>query len=170
MSIKFIGAICVIVGCGGFGFVTTMQFKNKIHVLRELLGVLNYMTCELQFRNTALPSLCRQAAERCQGIIRRLFADLATELDAQISPDAYRCMVAMLDQHNDVPGELRHLMTELGHGLGNFDLSGQLRCIDDLRTATIEQLDKLLLNKDSRLRSYQTLGLCAGAAIAILFV
>jgi len=27
-----------------------------------------------------------------------------------------------------------------------------------------------MLNKDSRLRSYQTLGLCAGAAIVILFM
>ena len=62
------------------------------------------------------------------------------------------------------------ILLELGKNLGNFDMAGQLQGLEYARTLCRENLEKLMHNKESRLRSYQTLGLCAGAAIAILFV
>ena len=54
--------------------------------------------------------------------------------------------------------------------IGRFDLEGQLQGLESVRVYCRDQLDNLAKDRDVRLRSYQTLGLCAGAALAILFV
>ena len=50
-----------------------------------------------------------------------------------------------------------------------FDLAGQLKSLKALQRACQDALVSLERDKDVRMRNYQTLGLCAGAALAIIF-
>lgn len=170
MNYKLIGAVCVIIGCGSCGFMIAGQYLSKIRLLQSLVTVFEYMECELQYRCTPLPQLCRQAANCSQGKVQRLFLVLADELDAQVSPNAAICMQAALDRVGlrDTTGHW--ILCELGNSLGRFDLNGQLRALLYVRNLCNEKLEHLMKGRDSRLRSYQTLGLCAGAALAILLV
>ena len=60
--------------------------------LRQLISVLDYMECELNYRLTPLPQLCnRIAAEHAKGV-GEIFASLAEEMENQISPDIKLCM------------------------------------------------------------------------------
>ena len=70
----------------------------------------------------------------------------------------------------ELPESVGKLLKELGKTLGRFDLPGQLRGIEGVRRSSRKALDQLERNRDVRLRSYQTLGLCAGAALAILLI
>ena len=128
------------------------------------------MHCELQYRCTALPLLCRQAGEREPGKIGKVFLKFASELEAQVCPDVSCCMSVTLAEFAELPAVVSQLLTSLGENLGNFDLDGQLLGLEQVRALCTERLGLLLANKDSRVRSYQTLGLCAGAAVAILLV
>lgn len=170
MNLKWIGALCIFFGCGGCGFSMAHQYAARIKLLRVLIESLEYMECELQYRCTPLPQLCRQAGQQGQGKIREVFNMLADELEAQISPDAQRCMSSVLDRLGNLDPSIHEILITLGRNLGRFDLSGQLRGLENARNSCQTRLALLSQNKDSRLRSYQTLGLCAGAAIAILFV
>lgn len=170
MNLKLIGALCVIVGCGSCGFMMASQYLSNIRLLKNLIVVLDYMQCELQYRCTPLPLLCRQAAEQVTGKIHQIFILLADELDAQISPNVQRCMASVLDRLGNVWGALSTILLGLSCNLGKFDMPGQLHALENARSLCRENLEQLQQSKDCRLRSYQTLGLCAGAAIAILFV
>ena len=170
MNLKLVGTVCVIFSCAGCGFLIAAQHLTKIRLLRNLISVLDYMQCELQYRRTQLPQLCRQAAQQVEGKVRQLFDTLADELDAQISPDAYRCMSAALHKVNATGSVWGEILAELGKSLGKFDISGQIQGLEHARMICREQLEYLMHDKDNRMRSYQTLGLCAGAAIAILLV
>ena len=170
MNLKLIGAICVILSCGGCGGIMAYHHNIKIQLIRSLIGALDYMSCELQYRYTQLPQLCRQVAGRCQKTMQHVFLLLSEELDAQITPNVKLCMDSVLEKCSDLPVELKKHLKELGTDLGNFDLPGQLKGLERVRCSCCETLEQLLNNKANRLRSYQTLGLCAGAAIAILFV
>ena len=170
MSIKLFGVICVISGCGGWGFLVAAQYMQRTRLLRCLLGALDYMECELQYRSTALPTLCRQTAEQCSGKIGRLFLLLSEELEAQISPNVELCMASVLTRYSDFPRSVTRLLRSLGNSLGKFDLDGQIRGLDAIRQETRQKLEQLQKNHETRIRSYQTLGLCAGTAIAILFM
>ena len=170
MSIKLIGAVLVIAACGGFGLSLVISHRRAEETLRQLISALDYMECELQYRLTPLPDLCRQTAEASNGWVRAVFNSLAQELENQISPEVKTCMNAALCRVRELPAQVRKAMQELGQTLGRFDLPGQLRGLEGIRRTCRRELDELAKNRDVRLRSYQTLGLCAGAALAILFI
>lgn len=170
MNFKVLGALLVIAGCGGFGFALAAGHRREERTLRQLVNVLDYMECELQYHLTPLPELCRQAGRESGGVIRSLMLSLARELEDQISPDVASCMLAALSRTKDIPKLTYRCLKALGRTLGRFDLTGQLRGLDAVRAACRKELEDLSRNRDVRLRSYQTLGLCAGAALAILFI
>lgn len=170
MNLKIIGAALIVLGCGSWGFGIASNHLRKIRLFRQVLSALDYMHCELQYRCTPLPLLCRQAGEREPGKIGKVFIRLASEIEEQICPDVQCCMSAALSEFPELPDAVVQLLAQLGNNLGNFDLDGQLMGLEKIRMLCNENLGVLLANKDARVRSYQTLGLCAGAALAILLV
>lgn len=170
MSWKWVGAILVIVGCGGFGFSLAASYKKEELALRQLINVLNFMECELQYRLTPLPELCRQAGKESTSQIKCVFLSLAEELEAQSEPDAVSCMASAIRSVPDMSRNLRKMFCSLGRTLGRFDLAGQLQGLESVRAECRLELEILTQNKDVRLRSYQTLGLCTGAALVIIFI
>lgn len=170
MSIRIVGAVLVVMGTGGFGFLIAASYRREEKLLRQLLNALDYMQCELQYHLTPLPDLCRQVAASTAGVIRLVFANLAAKLEDQITPDVEKCMVGVLTGLRDMPKLTRESLDLLGRSLGRFDLDGQLRGLESVRQVCRHGLDTLEQNAAIRNRSYQTLGLCAGAALAILFI
>ncbi len=170
MSYKWMGAILVIVGCGGYGFSLAAAHRRELGLLKQLHRGLEYMQRELKYRLTPLPELCRQTGKEMGGALGRIFDSLSRELDSRTLPDPADCMSFALKQTREtLPGSLRRLLIRLGRSLGRFDLNGQLRGLEALSAACQEELNLLSQNKDLRVRNYQTLGLCAGIALAILF-
>lgn len=170
MSSKLIGAICLLVGCGGCGYLLSVQYRNNIRDYKDLIAALDYMSCDLGFRATPLPQLCKATAEQFNGKIRYIFLNLAEELEAQIAPNVQRCMASTLNRLEWSQGTMYGILMNLGNGLGRFDLSGQLRAIEHTRVRCCEELKRLQDNQTYRVRSYNVFGLCAGAALAILLV
>ena len=170
MTMKLVGAFLIILGCGGFCFHVAFSQKREEHLLQQLIHILDYITCELQYRHTVLPDLCKQAAKERYGVLSRVFLELSKELEQQIAPDVSVCMRAALSRVTDIPDQLERILLNLGCSLGRFDLDGQLVDLDMVKHQCREKLSSLHLNRDTRLRTYQTLGLCAGAALVILFI
>ena len=170
MSFKLIGAVLVLTGCGFTGFSMCASYRREERQLQQLLGALEYMVCELQYRATPLPELCRQAGAKRDGFVGQLFSNLAAELEAQVSPDVQSCLAAAAARSGPLSPRLEEAVCILGASLGRFDLQGQLQGLEAVRSYCQTQLQQMSEGRDTRLRSYQTLGLCAGAALAILFV
>lgn len=170
MSYRWIGAILVISSCAGFGFSAAAAYRREIHILRQIIGMADLMESELNYRLTPLPELCRRTGKLSGGVIRKVLYRLAEELDRQICPDAASCMRCALSETGNLPRSAQRILSGLGGYLGQYDLSGQLKGLDTVRTSCSRALQKLEQNRESRLRSYQTLGLCAGAALVILFI
>lgn len=169
MNLKWIGTATILLGCGGFGFKMVLDHRQQTKELQSLLQVLELLRSELRYRLTPLPQLCRMAAETVPGSLGRLFLLLNHELEQQIAPDAACCMNAAVAETN-LSHVVKGLLLKLGRTLGRFDLEGQLRGIDAVQSDAEHLLTKLIDGQESRLRSYQTLGLCAGAALAILLL
>lgn len=170
MTIKIMGAILIIAGCGSFGFMITATHRKEVATLRSLIAALDIMECELQYRLTPLPDLCRRTAESSSGIVKDMLFALSTELNAQVSPDVEKCVLAVLDNVKDIPTLTVQAFQLLGKSLGRFDLDGQLKGIEMVRSESKRLLDVHTNNQENRLRCYQALGICAGAAMAILFI
>lgn len=170
MNLQWIGAVLIIAGCGGVGFGMALNYKQEALCLRQLLQVLEMFSCELEYRLTTLPVLFRIAANTASGALARVLSAVAQELESQIAPDAACCMTAALRNAKDLPAKAVFALDDLGRSLGEYDLDGQLKGIAAVTASCREQLEEMECNRTQRIRSYQTLALCAGAALAILLL
>ena len=170
MVIKLLGSVLIVVGCGGFGFIFSCLHRKEVRYMRSTLSALLFIECELQYRLSPLPELCKKTAQVCDGGISKLFIALADELDYQISPEAQSCMKAAVQRTKELPEQTRKILLSLGSALGCFDLEGQLKGLRAVQAEVQRLLEQYTQNQDVRLRSYQTLCVCIGAALAILFV
>jgi len=169
MNSKYFGALLVILGCGGFGFsLAAAHRREEIH-LRQLMDSLQYLHCELEYHLTPLPVLCRKVAAQGKGAVYGVFEELGSVLESQSLPAVSDCVHLAMAHYELSPG-IRELLLALGKTLGQFDLKGQLTELEQLRQRCGQALQVMAQGRDDRLRSYQTLGLCAGAALVILFI
>ena len=167
---KLIGSIFIVAACGGFGWRLVAIHLKEERMLRQLIAVLDYMACELQYRHTPLPLLCRQAASETTGKLCEIFLLFTHKLEDQASAEVNGCMQLALNAFKDIPKLTQEALELLGRSLGRFDIQGQLLGLETVRAQCRRNLDELNQNKPARLRGYQTLGLCAGAALAILLL
>ena len=170
MFARILGAVLILAGCGGFGMLICFTYKKEEDMLRQLIRVLELMESELRFRLTPLPQLCRLAGKGCYGKIGQYFCQMGEELDKQIAPDVRSCAVAAGKTIEPIPEQVDKALEILVSTLGLFDVQGQLRGLEAARSHCRAALEELGQDRDMRLRSYQTLGLCAGAALVILLV
>lgn len=170
MNCKILGAAIIIITCGGIGYSFVATYRAELQSCRAIVRIIDYMECELGYHLTPLTDLCRQVAEVQPHIYGQVFLAFADELENQISPDTYRCMQAVILKSRGLTRVAQDCLCELGQTLGMFDLQGQLKSLAGIRQLCKEKLNELEQNKDVRIRNYQTLGLCAGAALAILLI
>lgn len=170
MTIKVLGAICIILACGSIGFLQAFTFRQKENMLQQLVHAVQFMICELQYHQTPLPQLMRMSAAESNGTVGKILFAYGEELDRQLAPDAACCMNAVIAQIPKLPSILRERLLLLGRSMGRFDLTGQIAGLEAVCQLCKRDLDGMSVNRDVRLRSYLTLGLCAGIALVILFV
>ena len=138
-------------------------------MLRRLISVLREMEWELKYRMTELPELCQIAADTSTGSLRVVFQELAEKLRRREVSDISGCLNGIL-MKRELPKRVRKNMKQLGSTLGRYDLEGQLQGLEAVRYKCGKDLEKLEENSTQRLRNYQILALCAGAALVILFI
>lgn len=166
---KWIGALLIVAGCGAVGFSVASNHRRTEAGLRQLLDALMYMESELNYRLTPLPDLCRSTGNANTHKVGQAFIKLSTALNNQSSAHVSSCVEKILLEV-DLPKLVQEGFRLLGTSLGRFDLEGQVKGIQQVQDYCRRELETMGKNREERLRSYQTLGLCAGAALAILFV
>lgn len=167
--LKILGGLIILLTSSYIGFSSAANINQEVVMLRKLLHALDYMSCELQYKLTPLPELCRSTSNECSGKLKRLFQLFAEELESQVSPDVKSCMNAALSKITSLPSQTVKTLIRLGSSMGRFDLQGQIRGIESVRVSCKNLLDNIENGKESRLRTYRTLGICTGAAMVILF-
>ena len=139
-------------------------------MLEQIKRLLSIMECDLRFRLTPLPELCCFSSKEVSGTIRNIIQEFSLELSRRVSPDAASCMSSVLARYSFHDRDIPDILIELGRSLGRFDLEGQLKGIEYVKSMCTMLLTEIRDGKVERIRSYHTLGLCAGAALVILLV
>lgn len=170
MISKWVGAALVFFSCAGCGFSMAASYRKEEKLYRSLNQVLTYMKAEMQFRLTSLPELCEYAGKEADGKIKDIFRSLSKEMQTWTCPDAASCMRNVLKTETGISPKMKLMLLELGKIMGHFDLNGQLEGFDMIKKQCELSLEELHNHREERLRGYQTLGLCAGTALVILFI
>ena len=169
MIVRAMGAVLLVGGCGGFGFLMGLYYRREIRILRILLKSLQEMEWELTYRLTPLPKLFAVAASVPDKKLQALYNSMESALESGMYAEVSGCMNGFLNSM-DFPFRCNKCLKELGKILGRYDLEGQLQGLRTVKTQCRNYIEELENHRSERLRSYQTLGLCAGAALVILLV
>lgn len=170
MIIKWIGSICIIVSCGGFGISLAYKQLRELKLLEQWLRILLRIENEIRYHLRPISELFHMISCEENGIFENLFYKLSLELDNQIQPDVERCIHVALGTVNHMPDSIVEFVRYLGRDLGRYNVQEQLLGIERIRQLSEERRKELYRDKSRRIRGYQTLGLCAGAALVILFI
>ena len=77
MTMKAIGVVFIVIGCGGCGFYAAASGKREMKMLKGLLRALYFMESELKCNPISLPALCRETAKLSEGVLKEVFEMLA---------------------------------------------------------------------------------------------
>ena len=170
MTMKIIGAFLIISGCAGVGFALSQNFRREEQALEALNQCLEWMICEMNYRMPPLASLFYGAANVCKGAVSQTMERFAQELEHQLTPDIGLCMQAAISAVPNLPEKAAEHFLSLGTSLGQFDLEGQIDRLEAASAKCKQAMQRMNKGRDVRIRNYQTLGICAGVALVIIFL
>ncbi len=168
--LKTAGILLVILGASGAGFAMALSVRRQAALLRQLLSALEQMKGEIAYQRTPLPELMRLLSVGSSGAAAAFFGRVAGDLHLRQEGSVYAIFKKELAAVPAAafPAQVRLVLLNLGKGLGKYDLESQL-CSINLASQRLQSLlDALQADQRARMRSYCTLGVCAGLAIAIL--
>lgn len=170
MSVRIIGAILIIAGCSSVGFMMAYSYRREIMILSEFSDFLNFLECELQYRTPPISYVLKHFSDNRKGTLSSFFQQLSKELESQIRPSVESCITAALSKASDLPKQTQYYIKKLSQTLGRFDIEGQVLEIQALQNEVTQKLNQLRVDQNSQTKNYKTIGICAGAALAILFI
>jgi stage III sporulation protein AB len=168
MTVKVLGALLILIGTGGVGYALNANDRRHEQAMVELQRCLQWMIWELRYKMPPLAELCRDAAKYCKGSVGQVLRNFSDELQQQLQPDPSICMQAAISMTKMLPVQATVRLKELGVTLGQFDLQSQIASLEASEALCRHDLEQMRTGREVRKRNYQTLSLCAGAALVIL--
>ena len=166
--LRLLGAALVTLSASLVGFGFARGVRRQCAQLEGLLWALDFMQSELSSRLTPLPQLF-SALSACRQKDVALFFEAAGR--ALSVPPGCTVPVSFKRGFQASPGqEAVQTLYGLSMGLGRFDLESQLAAIERAKGSITSVLLQLQAQKRARCRSYETIGICAGLALAVILL
>lgn len=168
--IKIVGALLIIGGAGGFGIGKAMQLHRQLRQLRELLGAVEIIKCELNYTLLPLARLADRAAERSRGAIAALLEQYAAELDKGLPRTKAAARALDGTKGLCLPNDAQMAILELLSTVGRYDPDGENRLLQLTGQRLRSAIERFESEKRPVAKSYAILGVTTGVALVILFL
>lgn len=159
----------IILGAGSFGIAKTAQFYRQQRQLRSFLNALEILKCEMEYTLYPLPKLCRITAERSDRICADFLRMYADSLDggacrSAAAREAFNAVKCVL------PQDAGMAVLDLFSALGRYEVDGETNLLKLTQHRLKAALERGEAEKRPMAKGYTILGVCTGAAVAILLV
>lgn len=170
--IRIIGAALVVLSSGAVGFCFARAVRLQCAQLEGLLWALDTMQSEMSARLTPLAQIFTMLSACRQKDTAAFFAEAGRALSTQpycTVPVSFRRGFQQAKRFR--PGdESVQALYGLSVNLGRFELESQLAAIERAKASVTAALLSLQGQKRARCRSYETIGICAGLALAVVLL
>ncbi len=170
--IRLLGAGLVVLAAAGVGLGCAQAVRRQCAQLEGLLWALDLMQSEMVSRLTPLGELFMKLAACRQQEVAAFFRAAGQAL---LTPPGCTIPVSFQRGFSGAP-ELRpgqeavQALYDLAMQLGRFELEAQLAAIEAAKRRITDGYLQLSAQRRERCRSYGTLGLCAGLALAVILL
>lgn len=164
---KYLGIVFVLISSATVGFQMAESLKNKCSLLRCFLESLNVLEREIAICGTPLPQAFARMAGSSNGVLAEIYSETAKSMDRNPWVTPYDAVRTAVSDREDL---LCQLLLPLFQKLGKYDTDAQKQAVEAARRDTETVLEKLTEECHIKSRTYRTLGICTGLAVAILLV
>lgn len=170
LYVKLFGGFLVVCASAWVGFGAAKTIRSLENNLHEMRSALEYMKCELLYTTDRYSDLCRKLAHNSTGKVSAFFHALET----MSSLDGYEPIgstsKAMKSSGLRIPPAAEYAVEQLFDGFGRCDMNGQLQKISLCSAAIEQQSEQISKSAETRCKTYETVGICAGVALMILVI
>ena len=169
---KLLGSLLIVAASASAGFGYSCAVRRQLRQLVALLAALDYMKSEMEYRLTPLAELFTLLGTEGDAAICALFRQTAANMRENCALPPQTALARAVEQTKalTLSARARQTLCTLAFSLGKFDVGGQLRAITLAQAHLRAELDELQSGSRARCRSYETIGVCAGLALAVLLV
>ena len=165
---KLLGSALILGASLWAGLRAAARLRRTQRELRELSAALEGLAGEIRYAAPPFVPLCRRAAAGCGGAVRGFFEALAGAGERPDSCRAGMTRAACREAGLALPEPALAALERLFDGFGLADREGQLGQLA-LAAETLRRLEQeRSVQLAGRCRSYEMLGLSAGAAVLVL--
>ena len=170
--IRWAGVIFIVASASSMGIRVALSLRRRCALLRQLMTALQLMKNEISFCGTPLPQTFALMAAACDGPLEQLFSQIAKDMDKRRWLTPLAAMQQALKNVPELPqgDRIALILLELSGKLGKYDLDSQRQGIDLALAQLEEERQKAEREQSLKGRTYETLGVCAGLAAAILLL
>jgi len=165
---KLAGIVFIVGSAGVMGVRISLSLRKRCELLRQLLQALAVLRSEIAFCGTPLPQAFALMAVQCSGTLETIFSSAAKQMDRQRWMTPLQAMELAIAESRET--FLAPILRELFAQLGRYDLEAQVRAVDGAQSRTKTLLSQLEQERNRKTGTYETLGICAGIAVAILLL
>lgn len=165
---KILGISFIVLSSGTVGFQMAAMLRKRCALMRELDNLLQLLKNEIGLCGTPLPHAFALLSASADGIWETVFSGIAKEMDKNRWATPYEATETVLSQVHD--RDISELLLPLMKKLGKYDLEAQLQGIETARLQLGMLLRELELERKMKSKTFQTLGICTGLAVAILLI
>lgn len=167
---RWIGAGMVTAACAAAGLGFAAATRTALRQLSAWIAALESMDSEIRCRMTPLPEVFTQLSQGGGGVVAVFFGCCAGIMRSDCAlgvPPVFRQALAQT-RGLEMSGRTRQTLLNLSASLGRFDLEGQSRAIALAADRLRQEQRELQAGAAARCRSYETIGVCAGLALAVI--
>ena len=170
--LKLIGLSLILAVSGAVGAGLAGTVKRQQAQTLALIDALLRIRHELQYRLTPLPEIFSALGGGRNREIADFFSRFAAGLSsAQTCTVGYACRQALAQTHGlCLSGTARGTLLSLFGSLGKYDLDGSVQALDLALSRLREEAKTLQSGAAARCKTYLTLGICTGLAVAVILI
>lgn len=168
--IKIAGTGMILASSFWAGLHAALRLKRTHEQLRDLNAALELIAAEIRFAATPFVPLCRRVGEGRCAAVRAFFEELSRERGCPETASEGMTRRACVKAGLVLPEQAHADLERLFDGFGCFDREGQLRQIELVSSELNRLSDELGAQMQGRCRTYEILGLTAGAAVLVLVI
>jgi len=166
--VKILGISFIALSSAAVGFQMSAMLRKRCALMRELDNLLQLLEQEIVTCGTPLPHAFALLSASTDGIWENVFSGIAKEMDKNRWATPHEAAQIVLNQVHD--RDISEIMLPMMKKMGKYNIEAQTQGIESARRQLRMILQELEQERKMKSKTFQTLGICTGLAVAILLI
>lgn len=166
---KWIGFICILLGCMGVGFCSVSEYKRQIVVLSQIAEMLRYLQENIKEQCMSLPEAFLHCSKRMRGEYQQFLQGVYEQLERFSGEDL---ALIWRGQAEKLKGKMKKEYFEMFYHCmdqtGFMSAKAQADALNLYEKELGAEIKKLSNQQDEKCKLYQSLGIISGIFLCVL--